>query len=267
MPGMHRGDSLSRAYSHPAFGQISAHRISGSTTLYDSDFVHHNFIEISIRRSELSRDHAHDWHFPREELIAVKLSEAQWATFVSSLNMGSGVPCTLDTVAGQPMPDIPLRKQEDATKADLDIKVREATELVNAAIKDIEGELGESISKKKRDAILGHLRQLQRSVAGTMPFVVESFAKQMEQTVEKAKVEVNAYMYSTIQRAGLQAIAGGVPGPLQLGSGTELGERVLDEATLAEYDDVEVVDWKCPECGALNARAKAGCWSCHRAAP
>jgi hypothetical protein len=76
--------------THPAFGQIGASRVSGHIQLYDSDFHHNAYMTISIRRSELHRSLNRDWHYGRDELIEVALSEAQWATFVSAPNIGSG---------------------------------------------------------------------------------------------------------------------------------------------------------------------------------
>src|SRR5687767_12050919 len=81
--------------SHPAYGQISASRVSGSINLYGSDFRHNHYVIVSIHRSVLDRDLSHDWPFPRQEIIEVALSESQWAHFVSSLNAGSGAQCTI----------------------------------------------------------------------------------------------------------------------------------------------------------------------------
>ena len=93
--------------THPAFAQIAASRVSGHTALYDSDFRHNAYMTIKIRTSELHRNLHHDWHFDREEIIEVALSEVQWATFVSAPNMGSGVPCTLQRLNGKQIPQLP----------------------------------------------------------------------------------------------------------------------------------------------------------------
>lgn len=213
-------DSSSKAYSHPAFGQISASRVSGSSTLYGSDFLHHNYISIRINRSELNRDLNRDWHFSKEELIEVNLSEAQWATFVSSLNVGGGVPCTINHLHGEQMPGIPLRQTEDVFKAEFAEKAKRTAERVDAAIADIQGELGSSLSKSKREKILSHLEQLRMDIGSNMPFVARSFEEHMERTVEKAKIEVNAYIQTSVTRAGLAAIAGANAEPLELGPGS-----------------------------------------------
>ena len=210
----------SKRYDHPAFGQIAASRVQGDSTLYGSDFLHHAYITITIRRSQLCRDLSRDWHFGGEELIDVALSEAQWATFVSSLNVGQGVPCTIQHHDRKPIPTIPLRRNEDVVQDELAATVKQVAMDLDAAITDIEGIIGESVSAKKREAILVRLRAAHRQVDDHLPFAAESFERHMEKTVEKAKVEVNAYAEHLIVRAGLTAL--GVPSsPLQLGPSSQ----------------------------------------------
>lgn len=214
-PGVHGGKLDDLAYTHDAFGQISASRVSGSGVLYGSDFVHQHFVTISIHRSELHRDLSHDWHFPREELIEVCLTEAQWATFVSSMNNGSGVPCTLWRVAGKSMPDLPVRKIANVAKAELHRTLERAESLIDTAIQSVEGEM-KGLSQVKRERITATLVQLKRDVGDSLPYMAKSFEKHMETTVEKAKIEVGAYMTSAVQRAGLAAL-GASAQPLLMG--------------------------------------------------
>jgi hypothetical protein len=81
---------------HPAYAQIGASRVSGGTYLYGSNFAHQHYVTISITKSELNRSLSRDWASGGEEYIEVALSEAQWASFVSTLNSGTGIQCTLN---------------------------------------------------------------------------------------------------------------------------------------------------------------------------
>ena len=70
--------------NHPSFAEIQVSRINGHKVLYSSDFNSHNYIALRIHKSEMIRDLSHDWHHEREQYIEVAMSEAQWATLVSS---------------------------------------------------------------------------------------------------------------------------------------------------------------------------------------
>jgi len=114
--------------------------------------LHRDQIEIAIRRSELHRNLSQDWYFPRDEVIAVRMSEAQFAAFVSSVNVGSGAPCT--RLNGQFLPTIPYRPQQERFEQEVHGYVRKAVERVDKAIEEIMGELGASLSQKKRAELL-----------------------------------------------------------------------------------------------------------------
>jgi hypothetical protein len=219
LPQAKSGSHDSTEYTHPAFGQIGASRVSGQTTLYGSDFTHQHFVTVTIRRSILHRDLARDWEMGSDELIEVALSEAQWATFVSSMNVGMGVPCTIQHIAGKGMiPGIPPRQQSDVFKGEVREALDDAIRALDVQMKKIEGELGASLSQTKRAAIIEGIRRAKAKLESTIPFIVKQADEHMEETIEKAKVEVNAYVESTIRRAGLEAIDA-TKGLLRLGAG------------------------------------------------
>lgn len=194
---------------HPAYGQISASRVSGYGVLYDSEFKHQHYVTITIRRSEQHRSLSRDWHFGREELIEVALSEAQWASFVSSMNVGMGVPCTIQHVQRKQIPGLP----DPVSKREQFLKEAEKTqedgvnrlEAVARTISDLK------ISQKQKDELIKSINMAASSFGRSTDFVLSQFAEHMEATVEKAKIEVNAYATNVVQRMGLEALAGTNP--------------------------------------------------------
>lgn len=102
------GGMSTSVLKHPAFASISVSHVSGHANLYGSDFSHQHYVTVTIHTSELRRDLARDWHFDRKELIEVAMSEAQWATFVSTPNR-QGPCCTLRSFNGEQTPGLPLR--------------------------------------------------------------------------------------------------------------------------------------------------------------
>lgn len=191
--------------SHPAYAMINASRVTGRMVLAGSDFVHRNYMTISIHRSMLMRSLSHDWWFPREEYIEVALSEAQWATFVSTPNAGSGIPCTLTRRSGELIPDLPDPVQPtEKFKQEASEDAQEAlAELANlrAAIGTMK------VSDKAKKELTDRVDRARRKLEDSIPWVARSFSEHLETTKEQAKVEIEAYLQNAITRTGLQAIA------------------------------------------------------------
>ena len=199
--------------THPAFAQISASRVSGSVNLYASDFEHNAFMTIRIFVSELHRNLNRDWHFGRDRIIEVALSEAQWATFVSSPNIGDGVPCTLQYHNGESIPGLPSpESRTDQFSGEMQEKLEKTIGKVKQAINQID-EIG--IPKGKAASLKGTFQSLLTELQSNLPFVAKQFEEHMEGTVEKAKQEVHGYMNGVINRSGIAALQG-KPLPLQI---------------------------------------------------
>lgn len=197
-------DDHGEAFTHPAFGQIGAHRISGVRRLYGSDFEHNGFIRIAISTSQLNRNLSRDWYHPRKTLIEVDLSEAQWAHFVSAMNMGAGTPCTIDFIGkeGQ-MPYLPPVDRKKQFAGEHIERLDDALKSINEARKLLDT-LG--IPKGKADQVRSKLNSAEQQLSLNLGFVAESFGEHMETTVEAAKAEVHGYINATIARAGLTAL-------------------------------------------------------------
>lgn len=198
---------------HPAFAQIGASRVSGRTSLYASDFNHNAFMTVTIRRSELRRSLSNDWHYGRGELIEIAMSEAQWATFVSSPNVGSGVPCTIQHIQGEQIPRLPEPgPRSKQFGEEMREKAASALESLDALAAEVAA-LG--LSKAKADKIAERIRSAKGALSSSIPFIAEQFSEHMERTVEGAKAEVHGYMTGALMRSGLDALTSGPP-PLQL---------------------------------------------------
>lgn len=202
-----------RTESHPAFGQIGVSRVSGGAILYGSDFRHQHYMVITIRRSEVARDLAEDWFHGGQDIIEVALSEAQWATFVSSPNVGLGVPCTIQFEAGKGYIDgIALDNESYREKFALDINedIAEAITLLT------ELEAAAPTKKLREKAFFAR-----KKLVDSIPWVSKQFAEHTEKVVEKAKIEINAYGTQMLMQMGMKALAEGGTPILQLREGAE----------------------------------------------
>ena len=199
-------DTLGQHETHPAYGQISVSRVSGGAFLYGSDFEHQHYVTLSISESKLNRSLSRDWPFSGKEIIQVAMTEAQWATFVSSFNQGGGVQCTLQRREGVGMvPGIPEPKRADKYREEFAEDMQSIVDDLKKLMADLEaGTTG--LSKKKAEELMASTRRALRTAESSAPFVNEQFEEHMETVIERSKVEVEGYLNARIQRLGLQAL-------------------------------------------------------------
>lgn len=206
--------------THPCFGLIGASRVSGSAILHGSEFVHNNYVTISIHTSSLNRKITHDFDYAEKELIQIAVSEAQWATFVSSLNVGMGVPCTIQRREGQVVPGLPFpRSQETEFHKDTETALKEAVQYLDKIKELIDGN-DMKLNKRQRELLSAPLHLAHMRLTSSLGFISEQFVKHTKKYMEKAKSEVSAWAQNLLMRAGLSAL-GNRDVPLQLSSKEE----------------------------------------------
>lgn len=203
------GRSKATLEQHPAYGTICANRVSGQTALFQSDFWHSGYIKVTISRAEVVRDLSHDWVHSgsREELIEVELSEAQWASFVSTMNVHAGTPCTLRRIGRDYVPGILAPKlRNEQFKTESGQAVQEAIKRLSSLVGTIRG-MG--LSKVKETALLSEVEMAARGIRSTQDHIAKQFAEHVETTVEHAKAEVAGYVSGAVRQLGIQALAAG----------------------------------------------------------
>lgn len=211
------GRDIEEVIEHPAFATIGASRVqSTGHTLFQSEFKHQSLITIRIKGARVHRGLSNDRVSTSSRLpyVEVDLTESQWATFVSSLNVGEGVPCTLTYLHEHgyipQIPKPPERKQQFT---------KEMTDTLQDSVnhlKKIEETLKDAkMTEKLRNELMGHVRMAKQEIQSNMPFVEKQFAEHVENTTEAAKQEIHGYMVGHLQRAGLAALVR-EGGPLQL---------------------------------------------------
>lgn len=193
---------------HPAFGQIQASRVSNSppgSVVFQSDIKHQHTVRITISRASRKRDLNHDWVHGGQELMEVELSEAQWASFVSSMNT-SGVPCTLRRTPDEVyVPGLPY----DPRLAHSMNEVRNAADKTFGKIKTKLAEYEQAVADKAGAKVLREkLRDLHYTVENTEPnltFAASSLNKHAEDVVQRARADIEAMVFAEAGRLGLTA--------------------------------------------------------------
>ena len=198
-------------FTHPAFGVIRTHQVSGGTTLFGSDFIHNNYISLEICEAYMERQFHADRISGEKIIVKINMSESQGAHFVSSHGKHEGTPVTL-RYTPEPSaklvatPGIPHRVATNSFDPEARARVRDVEKQLAELEKLLTDDLAK-LSKADRARALQHIRRAQQQIGPNLEFIADQMAEHLESKVTKAKIEVYAWMNNTIRSAGMDAIA------------------------------------------------------------
>ncbi len=198
-------------HTHPSFGQISFSRTqcSGGVKFYGSELDQDHYIQMEVNPSEVSRDLTKEWYFAKShKTIKVRMTSNQFAELLTSLNHGSGVPCTVEVVDGKQVADIPF---QESRKEFIHRKFQDRMTDFAKSIRDKQNQAKAIVKKKtlsKQDVHdLGyHIEWLTQEVERNIPFFMECFQETMDEVVNDAKAEIENAIQLKVTTLGLAAL-------------------------------------------------------------
>lgn len=195
---------------HESFAQISFSRIqSNSTTFYGSELPQDHYIQMEVVPSEINRTLTQDWYFAHGiPLIKLRMSSGQFSEMITSMNRGSGIPCTLEQIDGRTIQQLP---QQESRKEFVHRKFEDRMKMFANTIRKRQLEAKDLVKKKtlsKQDIhdLTHHLDWLTNEVTNNIPFFAKCFQETMDEVVFEAKTEVENAIQHKISVLGLQAL-------------------------------------------------------------
>jgi hypothetical protein len=197
-------------YDHPAYGVIRTSQPQGNTVLFGTDFVHHNFITLTICQASRERQYHEDRVFGEKVICEIDMSEAQWAHFVSSHGQYSGTPVTLRHVPDRTakLEQVPGLPHRDSTNS-FDPETRARIKDVDANLERLTVLLTDSLSKLSkadRAEALGFVTKARQQIGPNLKFVEDQLTEHLDTKITNAKLEVYAWMDGAVRAAGLESI-------------------------------------------------------------
>jgi hypothetical protein len=194
---------------HESFGQIQFSRVSGHADFYGSELEQQNFITMEVKNSELQRDLTQDRYFAfGVPLIKIRMTSGQFSEMITSMNMGSGVCCTIERLNGFKVEELPIqesrkelvhRKFEDRMKVFAD-SIRENKNKAKDIVKK------KSLSKQDIHDLSMQLDWLTSEIESNIPFFTKCFQETMDEMVFEAKTEVENAIMHKITTLGLNEL-------------------------------------------------------------
>lgn len=197
--------------SHPSYGLVSFSRIVGNPgRLFGSSLnTHQNYVILRIGQAERIYDNGRERFHGAGETVEVKMSSAQFAELITTMNSGVGTPCTISRIDGKSVgspPDEPTESEHVKIEFEKD-----AENLVRDLRREREDIKELFLTKKNlgmhdRQQILGVLDKLITKIVSDMPFMLEQFSEATEKVVQHAKTEVDAFITSCALAEGIRSI-------------------------------------------------------------
>lgn len=192
---------LSDGYSleHPSFGAVQISRVSCNPPmrLYASSVDHANVIMLRINRSTLYRSLHEDKHYGGiHSIVEVTMSANQFAEAITSLNCGSGVPCTINFTEkdGAISECADYRDERREVRQEFQDDCKAVANDLLTAVDKLSQVIGSAGAPKKGDLreVLAKLTHAVQQLESNMPFVLNQFDESCDKVVAEAKGEIDA---------------------------------------------------------------------------
>lgn len=197
--------------THPSYGTVGFSRVQGGhTKLFGSPIkTHHNTVYLRIGRATMRHHLGKDWiHGGIRSLIEVQLSEVQFASLLTTMNVGTGVPCTIRSLQGERVENPPDNDTEtERVKSGFANKMKKLGNDLETAKPELSALLEKpTLTKADRAAIQNLFDMFLQQINSNIPFAMDSFVTATDKVISAAKAEVDAFMTNAVTQAGLHAL-------------------------------------------------------------
>lgn len=196
---------------HKSWGMIGLARTfySGSRELFGSDITNHTGIVLTIRHAQKSRELGRDWTMGDDVICKVVLSPNQFAEMITNMNVGDGVPCTIEFLQGEGYIDfLPddnklVRIETDRMEKDEEMmqRLKDSAKRLDRLIKD------KKMPKTVGEEILQELCAVHTYLdASGSDFLRDQAKREIADMVLEAKTQVSDYVNHKIYSVGLEKL-------------------------------------------------------------
>lgn len=198
-------------YRHPAFGMVSFGRVTGGdNVLFGSSIKHNDRIRLTIKHGEQDRALHEDRYYGKKTIVEVEMSYSQFAECIGAMNVGNGVPCTIQYTEKEGC--IPAIEENNSKREQFR---NEFSDTISKAMEQIQNQINqiqESIDTKKtlgikdRKEIVSRLQHVKYNIGANLDFCVSQFDEQMDKSTMEAKGEIEAFCQNKINSIAQAAL-------------------------------------------------------------
>ena len=195
--------------SHPSYGMISFSRINGGgERFYGSEMIPDNYIEMRVMTSEMETDLSSTRYYGKDRILSVRMTSVQFSELITSMNVGDGVPCTIDRIMGEKVERIPTHEQRpDFVLRKFNDRLKEMGESVSRNLNSVDHILKKpKLSKDDKEEIKKILSKHEVEITKNIPFFLRCFQESMDEIVVDAKTTIDSALLHKITTLGLSEL-------------------------------------------------------------
>lgn len=206
---------IEKTEEHESYGIVGFTRatigsgLSGKSKirLFGSNIEHSEFISLKISRASLNRSLHKDWYSAiGVPYIEVIMSQTQFAEAITSMNIGDGVPCTINYLKARKIEPPPSKSKMVEYQDEFEEHMEDVVHRTKNLRNDVEELLSSKVSGKLRKLILNKMDMIIQDIEKNIPFINTSFSEQMDRVILEAKGEIEAFYHNKITRLGMKAL-------------------------------------------------------------
>ena len=198
--------------THPAYAQLLFTRQTGGyNSLYGSAIKHQETVSMRVYPSrKVSSSYSERYYAEHMPLIEVRMSQSQFAQAITTMNMGSGVPVTLEAIRGKQMPKCEEESVSEIANKGLEEKLNEFADKISIGGKRVEEILNKkgNIKVGEREEISHTFMYLMQDLRSNLPFLHECMTEAYDKTATAAKVDIEAFYANAVMKMGMDVIEG-----------------------------------------------------------
>jgi len=189
------------------YGTVQLSRIQGDFDLFASKIPVNTCVALRINTAGVEDEYGSERVFAKKQLIEVYLTPNQFSELLTTMNVGSGVPCTIKRIQGRNDVE-PFQKRDNARKRGDDYLKEILSELDERLLELQKTAKTLKLSKKAKDGLDSQIRTLRSHFASNIPFVDKVFKEEMDKVVTEAKADVDALVTHTVTQLGIESLKG-----------------------------------------------------------
>ena len=171
--------------------------------LFGSDIRHRHTVCVRLFAATRSRGLHNDRAHAGPLQFEIEFSEAQWASFVSSMNVGDGVPCTVRYRPNEEVPELPYAPRLAQTMAETRQAAHDAFDKIQNAFAAYESALNSKAGARACKEALRDLAATIRNAEPNVAYAGRQLVEQSEDVVTKARADIEAFVQTKAAQLGI----------------------------------------------------------------